>query len=128
MLADRDVRLDEALKMIKRALELEPGNGAYLDSLGWVYYRQNQLELAEDQLSKALEKIGTDPTVHDHLGDVYAKAGKTREAIIQWQTSLKEWEKAASADADPQEIAKVTRKLEDARVRVAKEGQPDQKR
>jgi tetratricopeptide (TPR) repeat protein len=128
MLADRDVRLDEALKMIQRALELEPGNGAYLDSLGWVYFRQNQLQLAEDQLRKALEKIGTDPTVHDHLGDVYAKAGKTRDAITQWQTSLKEWEKAASADADPQEIAKVTKKLEDARVRVAKEGKPEQQR
>jgi tetratricopeptide (TPR) repeat protein len=128
MLADRDVRLDEALKMIQRALELEPGNGAYLDSLGWVYFRQNQLQLAEDQLRKALEKIGTDPTVHDHLGDVYAKAGKTRDAITQWQTSLKEWEKANSADADPQEIAKVTKKLEDARVRVAKEGKPDQQR
>jgi tetratricopeptide (TPR) repeat protein len=128
MLADRDVRLDEALKMIQRALELEPGNGAYLDSLGWVYFRQNQLQLAEDQLSKALEKIGTDPTVHDHLGDVYSKAGKTREAITQWQTSLKEWEKASAADTDPQEIAKVTKKLEDARVRVAKEAQPDQKR
>jgi tetratricopeptide (TPR) repeat protein len=127
MLADRDVRLDEALKMIQRALELEPGNGAFLDSLGWVYFRQNQLQLAEDQLRKALEKIGTDPTVHDHLGDVYLKAGKTKDAIVQWQTSLKEWEKASPSDNDPQEIAKVTRKLEDARVRVAKEGQPEQK-
>jgi tetratricopeptide (TPR) repeat protein len=127
MLADRDIRLDEAQKMIQHALEIEPGNGAYLDSLGWVYYRQNQLEMAEDQLHKALDKIGNDPTVHDHLGDVYAKQGKTKEAILQWQTSLKEWEKAAPADADPQEVAKVTKKLEDARVRVAKEGQPEPK-
>jgi hypothetical protein len=96
MLADRDVRLDEALKLIPRALELEPGNGAYLDSLGGVYF--------------------------------YATAGKTRDAITQGQTSLKEWEKAASADTDPQEVTKVTKKLEDARVRVAKEGKPEQQR
>lgn len=128
MLADRDVRLDESLKMIQRALELEPGNGAYLDSLGWAYFRRGELTMAEDQLRLALEKIGSDPTVHDHLGDVYAKAGKTKEAITQWQTSLKEWEKASSNDTDPQEIAKVTKKLESARVRMAKEGQSDQKR
>lgn len=121
MLADRDVRLDEAQKMIARALELDPQNGAYLDSLGWVLYRQNRLEQAEDNLRKALELIKGDPTVHDHLGDVYLKEGKVREAITQWQTSLKEWEKTSAADADPQDIAKVAKKLESARVRVAKE-------
>jgi tetratricopeptide (TPR) repeat protein len=121
MLADRDVRLDEAQKMISRALELDPENGAYLDSLGWVLYRQNRLDQAEDNLRKALELIKEDPTVHDHLGDVYLKEGKVREAITQWQTSLKEWEKTPSSDADPQDIAKVTKKLEGARVRVAKE-------
>ena len=121
MLADRDVRLDEAQKMISRALEIEPDNGAYLDSLGWVQYRQNRLEQAEDNLRKALERIGEDPTVHDHLGDVYLKEGKVRDAITQWQTSLNEWEKTPPADADPQDVAKVTKKLEGARVRVAKE-------
>jgi tetratricopeptide (TPR) repeat protein len=122
MLADRDVRLDEAQKMIKRAVELEPENGAYLDSLGWVYYRQNMLDQAEAQLRKALEKMDSDPTVHDHLGDVYAKEGKIREAIAQWQASVKEYEANPPADADPQDLAKVTKKLESARVRVAKEG------
>ena len=122
MLADRDVRLDEAQKLIARALELEPGNGAYLDSLGWVQYRQNHLDQAEESLKQALDKIGTDPTVHDHLGDVYMKEGKVREAIQQWQESLKEWDSTASADSDPAEIAKVAKKLENARVRVAKEG------
>ncbi|MCU1259408.1 MAG: Tetratricopeptide repeat protein, partial [Bryobacterales bacterium] len=121
MLADRDVRLDEAHKLISRALELDPQNGAYLDSLGWVLYRQNRLEQAEDNLRKALDLIKDDPTVHDHLGDVYLKEGKVREAITQWQTSLKEWDKTPPADADPQDIAKVTKKLEGARVRVARE-------
>ncbi len=119
MLADRDVRLDEARKMITRALEIDPDNGAYLDSLGWVLYRQNHLEQAEENLRKALDRIGEDPTVHDHLGDVYLKEGKVKEAITQWQTSLTEWEKTPPADADPQDVAKVTKKLESARVRVA---------
>ncbi|MDQ6663837.1 MAG: tetratricopeptide repeat protein [Acidobacteriota bacterium] len=121
MLADRDVRLDEANKLISRAVELDPQNGAYLDSLGWVYYRQNRLDQAEDQLRRALEKMSKDPTVHDHLGDVYFKQGKVKEAIAQWQASLKEWDSTPPADLDPLEVAKVTKKLESARVRVAKE-------
>ena len=122
MLADRDVRLDEAQRMIKRAVELDPENYAYLDSLGWVYYRQNMLDQAEDQLRKALERMDSDPTIHDHLGDIYAKEGKIREAIAQWQASVKEYETNPPADSDPQDLAKVTKKLESARVRVAKEG------
>jgi len=122
MLADRNVRLDEAHKLVSRAVELDPQNGAYLDSLGWVYYRQNRLEEAADYLQRALQKIAKDPTVHDHLGDVYFKQGKIREAIAQWQSSLKEYEANNSqADVDPGEMSKVSKKLEDARVRVAKE-------
>ncbi len=122
MLADHDVRLDEANKMISRAVELDPDNGAYLDSLGWVQFRQNRLQQAEDSLRQALDRIKTDPTVHDHLGDVFMKEGKVREAIQQWQASLKEWDVTPSSEADQSEIAKVTKKLETARGQVAKEG------
>ncbi|MDQ6678569.1 MAG: tetratricopeptide repeat protein [Acidobacteriota bacterium] len=122
MLADRDVRLDEAQKLIGRAVELDPQNGAYLDSLGWVQYRQNRLDQAEDSLRRALDKMSADPTVHDHLGDVYLKEGKLREAVQQWQASLKEWDNTPPSESDPVEIGKVTRKLENARVRIAKEG------
>ncbi len=121
MLADQNTRLDEAQKLVSRAVELEPQNGAYLDSLGWVQYRQNQLDQAEMNLQKALEKIGTDPTVHDHLGDVYMKEGKLKDAVAQWQASLKEWEESSPSDTDSQEVAKVTKKLESARVKLAKE-------
>jgi tetratricopeptide (TPR) repeat protein len=121
MFADRDLKLEEARQLISRALELDPENGAYLDSLGWVYYRQNRLAEAETLLLRALERIGTDPTIHDHLGDVYFKQGKLREAVIQWQASLKEWEATAQAEADPAEIAKVTKKLESAKVKLARE-------
>ena len=121
MFADRGVKLDEAHRLISRALVLDPQNGAYLDSLAWVNYKLNKLAEAESLLLRALEKIGTDPTVHDHLGDVYLKQGKTRDAIIQWQASLKEWESSSQAEADPVEVAKVSKKLESARVKLARE-------
>jgi tetratricopeptide (TPR) repeat protein len=121
MLADRNIRLDDAQQMVKRALELEPGNGAYLDSLGWVYYRLGKLNDAEGLFVQALEKIGTDPTVHDHLGDVYFKLGKTKDAINQWQASLKEYETGSQADSDPADVARITKKLEGAKVKLAKE-------
>jgi tetratricopeptide (TPR) repeat protein len=121
MLADRNVKLDEAHKLISRAVELDPLNGAYLDSLGWVYFRQNQLEQAEASLRKAIERMSTDPTVHDHLGDVYLKQGKVKEAITQWQASLNEWKNSPPAESDNDEVAKVTRKLENAKTRIAKE-------
>ncbi|MGA2575994.1 MAG: tetratricopeptide repeat protein [Bryobacteraceae bacterium] len=123
MLADRGVRLDEAQKMIVRALELDPDNGAYLDSLGWVYYRQNRLDDAEQALVRALSKsgIGQDPTVHDHLGDVYLKLGKTKDAITQWQASLKEAETDTPSDMEPGELAQINKKLEGAKVRLARE-------
>jgi tetratricopeptide (TPR) repeat protein len=123
MLADRGVRLDEAQKMIARALELDPDNGAYLDSLGWVYYRQNRLDDAVQTLVRALSKsgVGDDPTVHDHLGDVYLKLGKTKDAITQWQASLKEAETDPQSDIEPGELATINKKLEDAKVRLARE-------
>jgi tetratricopeptide (TPR) repeat protein len=123
MLADRGVRLEEAQKMISRALELDPDNGAYLDSLGWVYYRLNRLDDAERALVRALSKsgVGQDPTVHDHLGDVYLKLGKTKDAITQWQASLKEAEADTQSDMEPGELAQINKKLEDAKVRLAKE-------
>jgi tetratricopeptide (TPR) repeat protein len=123
MFADRGVRLDEAQKLISRALELDPENGAYLDSLGWVYYRQDRLEDAEHALLRALSKTGVsqDPTVHDHLGDVYLKLGKTKDAITQWQASLKEADSDAQSDMEPGELASINKKLEDAKVRLARE-------
>jgi tetratricopeptide (TPR) repeat protein len=120
MLADRNIRLDEASQMIRKALEQDPENAAYLDSLGWVYFRQGKLSEAETALVRAIDRMSKDPTVHDHLGDVYFKLGKTKEAILQWQASLKEFQ-SPTADADPEEVAKVTKKLNDARVRLAQE-------
>jgi len=121
MLADRGVKLEESSQMIRKALDQEPDNGAFLDSMGWVYYQLGKLDEAEGLLVKAVELTGEDPTVHDHLGDVYFKLGKTKEAISQWQHSVKEFQSGAQADADPEGLAKVNRKLDAARVRLAKE-------
>ena len=121
MLADRGIRLEEARDLIAKAVERDPKNGAYLDSLGWVLFRLNKLPEAEAKLREALELMSRDPTVHDHLGDVYFHEGKIREAIAQWQSSLKEWQLSAPSDQDHTEVAKVQKKLDDAKVRLARE-------
>jgi tetratricopeptide (TPR) repeat protein len=122
MLADRNVRLQEALQMITKALDKDPDNAAYLDSLGWVYFRLGRLNEAEENLRRAIERGPRDATVHDHLGDVLLKESKVKEAIVQWQASLKEWEASSPSDLDTAEVAKVKNKLEGAKVRLAKEG------
>jgi tetratricopeptide (TPR) repeat protein len=121
MLADKGTRLPEALKLIRKAVDLEPMNGAYLDSLGWTYFKMGQYEEAEENLRQAVERDQTDPAVHDHLGELYEKTGRIRLAAAQWEISLAEYAKSAPADVEPGEVAKVQRKLESARVRLAKQ-------
>jgi len=120
MFADRGVRLPEALAMIRKAVDLDPQNGAFLDSLGWVYYKSGQYTLAEENLRKANERINTDPTVHDHLGEVYEKIGNLKLAVAQWERSMTEYAHSLPADVDPADVAKVQHKLENARVKLAK--------
>jgi tetratricopeptide (TPR) repeat protein len=128
MLADKGSKLPEALQLIRKAVELEPLNGAYLDSLGWAYFKLGQYELAEENLRHAVERDQSDPTVHDHLGDLYEKTGRVRLAAAQWEISLAEFAKSAAEDVEPSEVAKVQKKLESARVKLAKQdvlvGQP----
>jgi tetratricopeptide (TPR) repeat protein len=125
---DKGIRLPEALKLIRKAVDLEPMNGAYLDSLGWVYFKLGQYELAEENLRQAVERDQADPTVHDHLGDLYEKTGRIRLAAAQWEMSLAQYAKSAAADVEPTDVAKVQHKLETARVKLAKQesavGQP----
>jgi tetratricopeptide (TPR) repeat protein len=121
MLADRGVKLDEALAMIRKAVELEPTNYAYLDSLGWTYYRMGQYAQAEDNLQRAIARGASDPTVHDHLGDVYEKTGRLKLAAAQWELSLNEFAHTVEADVDAGDVSKVQKKLDSARVRLARE-------
>jgi tetratricopeptide (TPR) repeat protein len=121
MLADKGKQLPEALRLIRKAVEMEPMNGAYLDSLGWVYFKMGEYELAEQYLRQAVERDQTDPTVHDHMGELYEKTGRFRLATAQWELSLEEFAKTAPVDVEPAEVAKVQKKLDSARVKLARQ-------
>ncbi|HXW16371.1 MAG TPA: tetratricopeptide repeat protein [Terriglobia bacterium] len=113
MLADRGVRLDESIKYIQKALELEPDNAAYLDSLGWAYFKMGRYDLAENPLEKAASKIQNDPTIHEHLGNLYLRQGKTVRAQEEWQRALKEWPDAVSSDFDADQAKQVQKQLDE---------------
>ena len=121
MLADQNLKLEEALGYIKRAVDLDPANGAYLDSLGWAYFRLGKYELAEDNLLKASQKINTDPTVHDHLGDLYQKTGRLKLAATNWERALTEWNRTIAAEVDPADPVRVQKKLDSAKMKLARE-------
>lgn len=88
MWADRGENLPRALELISKAVELEPGNGAYLDSLGWVYYRLNKLDKAEENLRAAAFLNPDDATVEEHLGDLFEKKGDLALARTSWKRAL----------------------------------------
>ena len=121
MNADRGVKLDESLNFIKQALSFEPNNGAYLDSLGWVYFKLGKYDLAEENLNKAAVHMGSDPTVQEHLGDLYQKTGRLKLAAAHWDRAVQEWNKMVPAEQDTEAFAKVQQKLDAAKVRLAKE-------
>jgi len=121
MNADRGVKLDESLSFIKQALTLEPNNGAYLDSLGWAYFKLGKYDLAEENLNKAAVHMGSDPTVQEHLGDLYQKTGRLKLAAAHWDRAVQEWNKTVPAEQDSEAFAKVQQKLDAAKVRLAKE-------
>jgi tetratricopeptide (TPR) repeat protein len=121
MLADRDTRVEEALGYIRRAVALDPQNGAYLDSLGWAYYKLGKYDLAEENLRRASERIATDPTVHQHLGELYQRTGRLKLAASNYERSLEEWNKTIPAEVDQDQVAKVTKELETTRVKLAKQ-------
>jgi tetratricopeptide (TPR) repeat protein len=89
MNADRNVRVDEALALVQKAVELDPQSAAYQDSLGWALYRLNRLEAAEQAVRRALESDGENAVILDHLGDILAKRGRVAEALQEWQRALK---------------------------------------
>jgi len=122
MMADRGENLEEALGMIKKAVDREPANGAFLDSLGWAYFKLGKYDLAEDNLLKASQHVmGADPTVQEHLGDLYQKTGRLKLAATHWERAVAEWSRTVAPEVDQEALAKVQKKLESAKVRLAKE-------
>jgi tetratricopeptide (TPR) repeat protein len=121
MLADRNAHLEEALTLIKKALTLEPQNAAYLDSLGWAYFRLGNFDQAEENLRKAAEKTPNDATVQDHLGELYARTGRLKLAAAHWERALDEWNKSIPGDVDQQDLARVQKKLESTKIKLAQQ-------
>ena len=129
MLGDLGIRLDEAGALVQRALDEEPYNAAYLDSLGWVYYKENRLPEAEVTLHKAIERESHDPTIHSHLGDVYFRSGRKDLAAGEWEKSLAEWRRALPTEVESDKVAEVEKKLTQVKHSIAqrKSGPEDAK-
>jgi tetratricopeptide (TPR) repeat protein len=119
MLGDLGIRLDEAQALVQRALKEEPYSGAYLDSLGWIYLKENKLVEAEVTLRKAVERESHDATIHSHLGDLYAKTGRQDLAAAEWEKSLMEWKRSLPADIESDKVAELEKKLSQTKHRVA---------
>jgi tetratricopeptide (TPR) repeat protein len=112
-LVERGGRLDEAVSLIKRAVAIDPHNGAYLDSLGWAYFKQNQLDLAEPNLRAAAGQLPRDSAVQDHWGDLLAKRGRYAEAVEAWRRAL-------AGDGEQIERPAIERKISDALNKLGK--------
>jgi tetratricopeptide (TPR) repeat protein len=97
MYADRGVNLDEAREMLVKAVSLDPTSGAYIDSLGWVYFRLGRLELAEKNLTEAVRLSPSDVTVNEHLGDLYQAINERQKAVDAYRKAL-----AGESDEDGQ--------------------------
>jgi len=112
MWADQGVHLEEARGLLEKAVAREPRNGAYLDSLGWVYFRLGRLEAAEKNLREALRREPDDPTIQEHLGDLSEQQGKLEKAAFHWERAL---------ELKHEEPDKVRQKLLRSRSRAAVE-------
>jgi Flp pilus assembly protein TadD len=92
------VQLDEAERLIRRALELQPNDGIYIDSLGWVYYQRGEYKRAVEQLERAVELAGEDPTIVEHLGDAYQRLGQSTSAIRVYRDALQRSKESAQIE------------------------------
>ncbi len=97
LLADQGWELERAERLIREAVSTEPDNGAYVDSLGWVLYRQGEYEKALDHLIEAVNLLGDDPVVLEHVGECLAALGRHAEA-------LRSFERAVMAGGDPERL------------------------
>jgi tetratricopeptide (TPR) repeat protein len=92
LLADKGVRLEEAKELIKKALKVDPDNGAYLDSIGWVYYKLYDFTKAKEYLEKAIQYMNHSEeenyVIYEHLGDTYRELGLHKDAIHAWEKAL----------------------------------------
>lgn len=114
MYVDHGIDVEEGGNLIRRALEADPDNGAYRDSLGWYYYRTDKFDKALAELTKAAELLKPeDAVVYEHLGNTYLKLNDTANAVASWQKAM---------TLDPEEPAKtdIAKKLDDAKAQLTK--------
>jgi Flp pilus assembly protein TadD len=111
MLADHGMRLDEAVDLVQRALTIEPANPSFLDSLGWAYFRQGKLDLADAPLTQAAERLPRSSTVNEHLGDLRFKQERYADAVAAFERSL-------AGDGESIDRTNIEKKVHDARQRV----------
>lgn len=103
-LIDRNEKLDEALNMVKKAVDLRPQDGYIVDSLGWAYYKLGRYDDAVKTLENAIKLRPEDPTINDHLGDAYWQVGRKLEATFQWNHAI-------AGKPEPEELEKIQQKL-----------------
>lgn len=109
-LVEKQIKLDEALGMIERAVAARPDSGYIRDSLGWVLYRLGRYDEASAHMEQAVALMPVDPVVNDHLGDVFWAVGRYLEAEFQWKRALSFVDpEDTDSEADPDRIR---RKLE----------------
>jgi tetratricopeptide (TPR) repeat protein len=113
MWADHNMHLEEAEEMIKQALQIEPNNGAYLDSLGWLEFKQGKFDQALTDLLRAAKNLERDdPVVFEHIGDTYLKLNRVPQALETWQKALA---------LDPQN-KKLAEKIESTKTTISQRG------
>lgn len=117
---DQNMNIDEAFKMLTKAVELAPRDGMIIDSLGWAYYRMGRYDDAVRELEKAVELKAGDPVINDHLGDAYWKVGRQLEAKFQWNH-------AKDSNPEQEDLVKILRKIDyglDEAAKPAAESMP----
>lgn len=101
---DQGIHLNQAMDLIRKAVELKPDDGYFVDSLGWAHYRLGDFPKAAKHLERAVELRPDDPVINDHLGDAYWRVGRRLEARYQWSQAL-------TLEPEPEEIDKIKLKL-----------------
>jgi tetratricopeptide (TPR) repeat protein len=101
---DRHVNIDEAITMVKRAVELKPNDGYIIDSLAWAYYNLGDYEQALTNQERAVELTPSDAIIAEHLGDIYWRVGRKFEAGFQWQHAI-------DNQPDPADLSRIQDKL-----------------
>jgi tetratricopeptide (TPR) repeat protein len=114
-LVEMDIEVNEALNMIRRAVNQRPNDGYIVDSLGWAYYKLKRFPEAILELERAVELRPGDPTINDHLGDAYWRGNRRLEAKFQWRHAL-------ALDPEEDAIAAIEKKLNDGLPPLPKPG------